>query len=145
MRYDPAPLPARRQAARRPAALDPIGRAALAESLAGNMPTHIVYCVRKETNLPRRDHRDPGVVPIARETPMADFADRIRGGVLMAQFDALVVPVPMPSLAAAILRRIDGQRSVAEIAEPFAARAFDQAWHQVFTALNGMNRLLLRG
>ena len=143
MRYDPAPLLPDARLRARAAALDPIGRAALAESLAGNMPTHIVYCVRAETALPVRDHCDPACVPVARETPMADFADRIRNGVLTAQFDALTVPVPLPSLAAAILRRIDGKRTLAEIAEPFPARAFDQAWDQLYPALNAMNRLLL--
>ena len=72
------------------------------------------------------------------------FADRIKAGVLVAQFDGLRVPVPMPPLAQAILRRIDGERSLRQIAEPFPARAFDAAWDQLFTALNAMNRLLLR-
>jgi SAM-dependent methyltransferase len=145
MRYDPSPLLPDARLRGRLAGLDPIGRAALAEALSGNMPTHIAYCVRADTKLPARDHRDPAAVPVARETPMGDFADRIRGGVLMAQFDALTVPVPMPALAPAILRRIDGVRSVAEIAAPFPARSFDPAWDQVFGALNAMNRLLLAG
>ncbi len=145
MRYDPAPLLPDPRLRARLTALDPVSRAALAESLAGNMPTHIAYCVLAGTALPARDHRDPAAVPVARETPMAVFADRIRGGVLMAQFDALAVPVPLPALAAAILRRVDGVRTVAQIAEPFGAHAFDAAWDQVFIALNGMNRLLLAG
>ncbi len=145
MRYDPAVLLPDARLRGRIAELDEGDRAALAEALAGNMPTHIAYCLRQETAAPSRDHRDPRAVPIARETPMAEFASRIRQGVLTAQFDALTVPMPMPALAQAILRRIDGERSVAEIAEPFASRAFDQAWDVVFQALNGMNRLLLRG
>ena len=145
MRYDPAPLLPDARLRTRLAAMTPLDRACLAEALAGNMPTHIAYCVRGETPLPARDHRDPSAVPVARETPMADFAKRIRGGVLTAQFDALSVPVALPALAAPILRRIDGVRTVAQIAEPFPARAFDAAWDQVFVALNGMNRLLLAG
>ena len=145
MRYDPALLLPDPRLRARVAALDPIARASLAEALAGNMPTHIAYCVRADDPLPARDHRDPCCVPVARETPMEQFASRIRNGVLTAQFDALTVPVPLPSLAPAILRRIDGVRTLAQIAEPFAARAFDAAWDQVFGALNAMNRLLLRG
>ena len=145
MRYDPAPLLPDPRLRSRVAGLDPLARASLAEALSGNMPTHIAYCVRADDPVPVRDHRDPDCVPVARETPMTQFADRIRNGVLMAQFDALAVPVPLPTLAPAILRRIDGARTVAQIAEPFAARAFDAAWDQVFAALNGMNRLLLRG
>ncbi len=144
MRYDPAVLLPDARLRSRVAELDWLGRAALAEALAGNMPTHIVYCMRQGAEVPARDHRDPCAIPVARETPMAEFATRIRGGVLTAQFDALSIPVPMPALAPAILRRIDGLRSVAEIADPFPARAFDQAWNEVFTALNAMNRLLLK-
>lgn len=143
MRYDPAPLLLDGKLRARLAELSGLDRAALAESLAGNMPTHIAYCLRADTALPARDHRDPSAVPVARETPMAEFAARIRGGVLAAQFDALTLPVPMPALAPAILRRIDGIRTVGEIAEPFGARAFDAAWDQLFVALNAMNRLLL--
>jgi hypothetical protein len=126
--------------------LDPIGRAALAEALAGNMATHIVYCVREPTPLPARDHRDPACVPVARETPMSVFADRIRpDGTLQAAFNALTVPIALPRLAAAILRRIDGERTLAQIAEPFPARAFDAAWDVLYPAMNALNRLLLRG
>ena len=143
--YDPALLLPDPRLRARIASLDPIGRAALAEALAGNMSTHIVYCVRAETPLPVRDHRNPACVPIARETPMAEFAARIRpDGTLPAQFNALSVPVPLPRLAAAILRRIDGLRTLAQIAEPFPAREFDRAWDALFPAMEGLNRLLLR-
>ncbi len=145
MRYDPALLLPDARLRSRVASLDPIARASLAEALAGNMPTHIAYCVRAGDPPLVRDHRDPGCVPVARETPMEQFAARIRNGVLMAPFDALAVPVPLPSLAPAILRRIDGVRTLAQVAEPFAAQAFDAAWDRTFMALNAMNRLLLRG
>ncbi len=144
--YDPALLLPDARLRARMAGLDPIGRAALAEALVGNMSTHIVYCVREEAPLPARDHRDPACVPVARETPMAVFADRIRpDGTLPAAFNALTVPIPLPRLAAAILRRIDGQRSLAQIAEPFPARVFEVAWDALFPAMNALNRLLLRG
>ncbi len=142
--YDPALLLPDPRLRARVAALDPIGRAAVAEALAGNMATHIVYCVRQETALPVRDHRDPACVPVARETPMSVFADRIRtDGTLVAQFNALSVPVALPRLAAAILRRVDGVRTLSQIAEPFDAVAFDRAWGEIFLVLNGLNRLLL--
>jgi SAM-dependent methyltransferase len=143
--YDPALfLPDARLRAR-VAAMHPIGRAALAEALAGNMATHIVYCMREETAVPARDHWDPACVPVARERPMGAFADEIRpDGTLMARFNALSVPIALPRLAAAILRRVDGERTLAQIAEPFGADAFDRAWDEVFRAMNGLNRLLLR-
>ena len=145
MRYDPSYLLPDARLRSRLAKMDWLDRAALAESLAGNMPTHIVYCVRQGDPVPARDFHDPQAIPIARETPMDEFAARIRSRVLTAQFNALTIPVPMPALAQAILRRIDGEHTVAQIAEPFPTRAFDQAWRELYPALNAMNRLLLRG
>ncbi len=143
--YDPAILLPDPRLRARLAALDKLTRAAVAEALAGNMSTHIVYCVRAETSLPQADHRDPACIPVARETPMASFADRIRpDGTLPAQFNALTVQIPLPRLAAAILRRVDGIRTLAQIAEPFPAAQFDAAWDATYRALEGMNRLLLR-
>ena len=144
--YDPALLLPDPRLRARVASLDPIGRAAVAEALAGNMSTHIVYCVRQDSALPWRDHRDPACVPVARETPMDVFAGRIgKDGALPARFNALTVRLPLPRLAAAILRRVDGVRTLAEIAEPFAAASFDAAWHETYLALNSLNRLLLAG
>ncbi len=143
--YDPALLLPDPRLRARVAGLDAICRAALAESLAGNMATHIVYCVRDGTALPSRDHRDPACVPVARDTPMESFAGRIRpDGTLLAQFNALSLPIALPRLASAILRRIDGVRCLAEIAAPFTGRGFDQAWDEVYRAMNGLNRLLLK-
>ena len=46
-RYDPIPLLPDPRLRARVEALDPIDRAALAETLAGNVSAHIVYCVRR--------------------------------------------------------------------------------------------------
>ena len=144
--YDPALLLPDARLRARVAALAPIEQAALAESLAGNMATHVVYCVRDGAALPARDHRDPACVPVARETGMEVFAGRIRpDGTLPAQFNALTVNLALPRLAGAILRRVDGVRTLAEVAAPFRAREFDRAWDETFQALNGLNRLLLKG
>ncbi len=142
--YDPSLLLPDARLRARIAALDPIARAALAELLAGNMPTHVAYCLRADTPLPARDFRDPACIPVARETSMETFAARIRpDGTLPAQFGALTVNLPLPGLAKPILRRIDGRRTLGEIAEPFAARAFDQAWNELYPAIELINRLLL--
>jgi len=58
------------------------------------------------------------------------------------------VPVPVPPMAGAILRLIDGKRTVGDIAATLAARgtsteAFDRAWRALFPALEAINRLLL--
>ncbi len=56
--------------------------------------------------------------------------------------------MPLPPLAAAILRLVDGKRTVAEIGAALAARgtgaeAFARAWAATFAALERVNRLLL--
>ena len=149
MRYDPAtylPDPKLRALA---AALDPVARAALAEALTANMSTHVVYCVRAAERAEPADAMDDGAVPVAREMPAGEVARAIRpDGVLAFVFDGLRVPVAMPPLAAAILRQIDGTRSVAEIAAALAAHgtarvAFNRAWPETWGKLSALNRILI--
>lgn len=149
MRYDPAamlPDPKLRALA---AALPPMDRAALAEDLAGNMSTHIVYVTRANEPRPPLDPMAPTAIPIAREMPAAELARNIRpDGTLPFLFDGLRVTVPVPPLAAAILHQIDGTRTVAEIRTVIQARgtstaAFDRAWRQTFDTLAATNRILL--
>ncbi len=72
-----------------------------------------------------------------------EIARNIRpDGTLPFVFDGLRVPVALPPLASAILRLIDGVRSVGAIAAALAGRgtapdAFDRAWRQTFDALVG--------
>jgi hypothetical protein len=149
LRYDPAtwlPDPKLRALA---AAMDPVGQAALAEALTGNMSTHVVYCARADDAALPADPFAPDAVPVAREMPAEEMARAIRpDGTLGLVFDGLRVPVPLPPLAAAILRQIDGSRSVAGIAAALAERGtdaatFDRAWRATWTALSRCNRLLL--
>jgi SAM-dependent methyltransferase len=145
MRYDPAVLLPDPKLRARVAALPAIEQASLAEALAGNMPTHIVYCVRAENEVALPDHRNPEAVPVARELPMQELAGRItRDGRLPWQFDALRIDVPLPPLAPAILKRIDGTRTVSQIASAFPATGFAKAWDQTYGAINALNRLLIR-
>jgi hypothetical protein len=63
-------------------------------------------------------------------------------------FDGLRAPIPLPAMAPAILRLIDGARSVGEISRILAERgsnpdAFTRAWKATFSALERVNRLLL--
>jgi SAM-dependent methyltransferase len=154
MRYDPIvwlPDPKLRA---RVETLDPTARAALAEALTGNISAHIVYCVRTDATheqaAPRRvDFMAPDAVPIGREVTGEQLAGFIQpdGAITMA-FDGLRAPIPLPAMAPAILRLVDGQRTVAEIGATLAARgsnpeAFSRAWRTTFTALEHVNRLLL--
>ena len=147
-RYDPDSFLTDPRLRERTARLDPVQRAALAEAAAGNMGIHIAYCVRKgEAVLP--DWTDPATVPVLRELDAAKFAAGIPAdGILRVAADGLVVPVPLPRLAAAIIARVDGRRSVGEIGDALAANgvsreAFAKDFAALARALERVNRLLL--
>ncbi|MFO1028961.1 MAG: class I SAM-dependent methyltransferase [Acetobacteraceae bacterium] len=149
LRYDPTPLLPDPKLRVLLADLTPLQRAALAESLAGNMAVHIVYCTRTAEAPRRADPFAPDAVPVIREWTADEFA-RIIGpdGTLIINLDGLRVPVALPPLALAILKLVDGTRSVGQIAATMAERgikpdAFDKAWRQTYTALERINRLLL--
>ena len=149
IRYDPAPLLPDPKLRARIVALPPLQRAALAESLAGNIAAHIVYCTRAGETPRRADPLSPDAVPVCREVSGEDIAKGIQpDNILFVGLDALRVPVPLPPLAGAILRLIDGKRTVGEIGAILATRgikppAYDRAWAELFPALERINRLLL--
>jgi hypothetical protein len=88
-------------------------------------------------------------VPVTRELSGAEIASGVQAdGTIALVFDGLRLPLPLPPLAPAILRLVDGRRSVGGIAAMLAARgtdadAFARAWHATFTTLERINRLLL--
>ena len=149
IRYDPVPLLPDPRLRARIATLSTIERATLAEALAGNIAAHIVYCTRASEPPERADPFSPDAVPICREILGEELAKGIQANnTLFVGLDALRVPVPLPTMAGAILRLIDGKRSVGEIGDSLAARgasteAFARAWRELFPALEGINRLLL--
>jgi SAM-dependent methyltransferase len=149
LRYDPAPLLPDPRLRDRLSTLDSIQRATLAESLAGNMSVHIVYCVRADQPDDRADPFDGGAVPVLREVTGDGLAKAIRpDGTLIVELDGLRIPVAVPPLAAAILRQVDGRRSVGAIAAMLAATGtgadvFDKAWRATYRAMEKVNRMLL--
>jgi hypothetical protein len=63
-------------------------------------------------------------------------------------FDGLRAAIPLSAMSPAILRLIDGQRTVGGIAAALAERgvsqtAFERAWRATYYPLEGVNRLLL--
>jgi SAM-dependent methyltransferase len=149
IRYDPVPLLPDPRLRVRIASLSPLERAALAETLAGNIAAHIVYCTRAAEKPLRADPFHSDAVPICREMSGEDLGKGIQpNNTLVVGLDALRVPVPVPPLAGGILRLIDGKRTVGDIAAAVATRgigaeAFDRAWRALFPALEAINRLLL--
>ena len=149
LRYDPAAyLPDPRLRAR-VAGLNPGARAALAEGLTGNMSTHVVYAVRAGEAQPPPDPMRPEAIPVAREMPAAELARNIRpDGTLAFVFDGLRVPLALPPLAPALLRLVDGERSVGGMASEMQGRgtgadAFARGWRATYEALVSVNRILL--
>lgn len=149
MRYDPMtwlPDPKLRHVA---GALGPVEKAALAEALTGNMIAHVAYAVARDHPSAPPDPMAPDAVPVMREISGPALAKHIRPDATVPfLFDGLRANVALPPLAAAILALVDGERTVAAIGETLAARgiapaAFQRAWRQCFTALSGLNRLLL--
>jgi len=149
LRYDPATWLPDPKLRARVEAMDPIDRAALAEALTGNINAHIVYCVRADAVVERADPTAPDAVPIGREVTGEYLAGAIQpDGTLTMAFDGLRAPIPLPAMAPAILRLIDGERRVDEIGRVLAERgsnpdAFARAWKATFSALERVNRLLL--
>jgi SAM-dependent methyltransferase len=148
-RYDPMPMLPDPRLRARVAALDPIQRVALAEALAGNVSAHIVYCVRRTEQRERADFMAGDAVPVTREGPGEALAAAVQpDGTITFMIDGLRLPIALPPLAPAILRLVDGQRRLGEIAAALEARgtgaeAFARAWRSTFLALEHINRLLL--
>jgi SAM-dependent methyltransferase len=149
LRYDPAAWVGDPRLRAKAETLDPVSRASLAEALCGNISAHIVYCTRADAVPARPDPMAPDAVPLPRHAPMEEFAKNIApDGTFAMWFDGLRAQLPLPALAPAILRLIDGERSVAAIAALLAERgvnqaAFERAWRQTYDALEKVNRLLL--
>ena len=148
MRYDPAIYLTDAKLRQRLAGLSPVARAAVAEAVCGNISTHVVYAVRAADAPAAPDGANPAAIPVMREMPGDELAKHIRpDGTLPFLFDGLRIPVPLPPLAAPILRLVDGVRTVAAIREAMAGRAspeaFDRAWRATYDPLSALNRLLL--
>ena len=148
-RYDPDRLLPDPRLRARTATLDAVGRAALAEAMAGNMGIHVAYCTRAADTPPQPAWDDPASVPVLREIDGPTLAKGIPpDGVLRIAFDDIRVGVPLPRLAAAILSRVDGRRSIGEIGAALAANGVaPEAFLRDFAALRAglepFNRLLL--
>lgn len=149
IRYDPVPLLPDPRLRARVEMLDPLARAALAEALAGNISAHIVYVTRAGDAPVRADPFADDAVPLCREVTGETLARSIGAdGTMILAVDGLRIPIPVPPQAGAILRLIDGKRTVAGIGAELAGRGikddvFRRAWRTTFTAMQRVNRVLL--
>ncbi|MGX9966438.1 class I SAM-dependent methyltransferase [Roseomonas sp. F4] len=149
LRYDPDSYLTDPKLRARAAGLDPIGRAALAEAICGNMGIHIAYLTRADDPEVTRPWAEDSTIPVLRELDGPTLARGLRpDGVLPVSFDGLRVAVPLPRLAGAILARIDGRTPWGEIMQAVIAAGAspDQAARDrvaLVHAMERMNRLLI--
>ncbi len=149
-RYEPGSYLKDPALLKRLAALAPLERAAMAEALAGNLKTHVVYVTRARVETRARPD-SAAAVPLLRELDGPALAKSVAGDlVLKANFDGLALSFALPRLAPAILARVDGRASLGEIhaalrtADPqLDWERFKAQFDQLYAALNGVNRLLI--
>lgn len=140
--YDPARfLPA---GAALPDGLEDAGRMALAEKLDGTIKTHVVYAAPKGRVLARAG-ADPQAVPHLKGVSGPDLARQVeRKGEISVVRGAGRVTLPLDRAAAALLARVNGRATLAEIAA--AARldsfAMNALWRPAERALTGQGLLL---
>jgi SAM-dependent methyltransferase len=153
LRYDPASYLGDPKLLKRLDGLTWTRRAALAEALAGNMKTHVVYAAPHASVEGRVAQPDrPDAVPLLSGDGGPEMAEAIgRSLSLTANFDGVKLRLALPRLAPAMLARIDGRASLGEIHQGLQALdsgldwpAFKAQFDQLYRVLNGLNRLLLR-
>jgi SAM-dependent methyltransferase len=153
-RYDPASYLADPALLKRLAGLDRLGRAAFAERLAGNMKAHACYLApraRAAEAVARPD--GPEAVPVFRELDGPTLAKGLKPGApLVIEHGGIRMRFPLPRLAAAIARLIDGRLSLGEIHRALRDGpgrdldwpAFMAEFDRFYAAFNGVNHLLIR-
>ncbi|MFT8307137.1 class I SAM-dependent methyltransferase [Acetobacter malorum] len=148
-RYDPALFLPDPKVRAHIAQLPERKQAMVAESLTGNMATHVAYVVRKGTSVTRADASSFDAVPVMREIPGIELAKQMRPDhTLPFAFGTLVVPIPLPPQARGLLPLIDGERTVGDLAAILATRGvpenkFRTVWQETFQTLERLNRVLL--
>jgi len=155
LRYDPASYLGDPKLLKRLEGLTWARRAALAEALAGNMKTHVLYAAPAaataiEGCVARPDR--PDAVPLLSDDDGPAMAEALGQNLsLTANFDGAKLRLALPRLAPAILARTDGRASLGEMHRDLQTLdsgldwpAFKAQFDQLYRVLNGLNRMLLR-
>lgn len=148
-RYDPATYVDDDTLIERARALAWPDACALAELLAGSIKRHVFYLTKRDPkhSVAKPDSAD--VIPLLREgDPQAMAHGLAAARRLNADLEGLSVSYALDKIAPAILSRVDGKRSLAEI---HAAMTTDMSWDgfkaafdDLYAKLNGINVMLLR-
>ena len=142
-RYDPRRyLPADRELTERVERLSTMEQAALAEQLAGNMKTHIVYAARMGEATEARPDRLDAVPHLKGAAPGALARHVAKHGHFTLQTDGLSYRVDLPAPSGALIAAI-GRSSLQQIAARAGLDwlAFSAAWAPIHKGLTGFNLL----
>ena len=132
--------------------LDWIEACAFAELLCGTISKHIFYVTRQSNDTDCvADPRDVSAIPVFRNADVAALAEKAKAkGTYTATIYGMKFAFPSPPLAAAILTRIDGVRTIADIRAELqkinpqlSDVAFQNQFLALYGALNGMSNMFL--
>tara|TARA_Y100001960_G_C14751923_1_gene868977 strand:+ start:852 stop:2102 length:1251 start_codon:yes stop_codon:yes gene_type:complete len=121
---------------------------AIAESIAGNLKTHVFYVVPSDRGSTRpAQTNNPNMVPIWRNDDGPVFASRLSSSNrIKVNFDGLALSFELPKGAENIAKLIDCRRSLGDL-----QIALNQDWitfkagfDRLYKVLNGLNLMLLR-
>jgi hypothetical protein len=146
-RYDPAHYLNDPELKARAAALPTPARAALAETLAGSMKTHVFYAVpRARAGAALASPADNEMAPCPRETPIATLVKLCAQVRLKVNFDGVPAVLPLPEGAAQMAVLCDGAHSLGAMRRALGwdEATFAARFAPFYAALNGLNLLLLR-
>jgi SAM-dependent methyltransferase len=148
MRYDPATYLADPRLRERAAALPRAAQEALAEQLSATMAVHIAYVVREADGWAAPAPADETRVPVLRDLDGPALAASLSPGQrITVNLEGFRAQLALPPLGPALLARIDGRRSLAEILDAVGAQAKAERarrdWAGLYAALNSANKLLL--
>lgn len=148
VRYDPATYLKDEDLTARAGALPWLARCAVAESIAGNLKTHVFYTVpaaRAGDAVASPD--TPKAVPCWRDEDGPAFAGRLGDSRRMnVDFDGLALTFDLPDGAGELARLIDGERSLGDMQAMLGLDwfAFKGRFDRLYRVLNGLNLLLLK-
>ena len=133
--YDPVPILGEEAV---PNGLDPAARMRVAEALRGTIRTHVLYAAHSLEG--RVAQPGPGAVPHLKGMSGARLAHHARRhGVVPASHEGERFEIAVPALAARAFARIDGRRSLREIAAAVRSdwMEFAPVWAGVSRAMTG--------
>ena len=145
--YDPDTFVRDPELRRRLALLSWLDRCAFAELLSGNLRKHTVYCVPAAQKADTVAKPTDEAAPVLKNIDGPALAAAIGpDGSVKVSGDGMEMGIRLPPMAPAILRQVDGKRTIAEIRAATGAgeEDFRRQFAALYNALNGMNLLLLR-